>query len=69
MNRKWIPVHFLILILLVELQEQGHFSSTRKTKRECKHSLLFSLMEPQVGLEPTTCRLQGGCSTNWAITA
>ena len=21
-------------------------------------------MEPQVGLEPTTCRLQGGCSTN-----
>lgn len=27
---------------------------------------LFSLlyMEPQIGLEPMTCRLQGGCSTN-----
>ena len=24
-------------------------------------------MEAQVGLEPTTCRLQGGCTTNCAI--
>ena len=26
-------------------------------------------MEPCVGSAPTTCRLQGGCSTNWANTA
>ena len=26
-------------------------------------------MEPLVGLEPTTIRLQGECSTNWAKVA
>ena len=31
--------------------------------------LFFLLMEPCVGSAPTTCRLQGGCSTNWANTA
>ena len=31
--------------------------------------LLLLLMEPCVGSAPTTCRLQGGCSTSWANTA
>ena len=29
----------------------------------------YSLVEPQIRLELMTCRLQGGCSTNWAIAA
>lgn len=28
--------------------------------------LLYPAMEPDVGVEPTTYRLQGDCSTNWA---
>ena len=29
-----------------------------------EENILFEKMEPAVGFEPTTVRLQGGCSTN-----
>ena len=39
-------------------------SSESITTKKQAFLLAISLVEPQIGLEPMTCRLQGGCSTN-----
>ena len=46
-----------------------YYPSSEKASKMRAFLLAFSLVEPQIRLELMTCRLQGGCSTNWAIAA
>ena len=67
-NKKWRSISFAILVKLGGSDNEGdtYFTvfNVLLGKKERKRPILLYLVEPTVGLEPTTYGLQNRCSTN-----
>lgn len=53
-----------IVFYLWSRKNRDTLAPLKKAIKNASILACFLFVEPQVGLEPTTCRLQGGCSTS-----